>query len=140
MVCSFLFSICKSGFYVMSFNMVVFNQLLINSYCPFAVGLTMLVTFICENNPKGVSILKVKFYIVDLRSSWKWFPATNVFSIILLIKLKLNTWQFHLKSSKNIEFVTHHLRISRLFYQWFTLVWVDKMRNFSMIKVGLLDL
>ena len=24
------------------------------------IGLTMLVTFICENNPKGVSILKVK--------------------------------------------------------------------------------
>ena len=41
---------------------------------------------------------------------------------------------------KKIEFVTHHLRISRFFYQWFTLVSVDKLQIFSPIQFVLLDL
>ena len=41
---------------------------------------------------------------------------------------------------KKIELVTHHLWISRFFYQWFTLAWVDKMQNFSPIQFVLLKL
>ena len=41
---------------------------------------------------------------------------------------------------KKIEFVTQHLRISRFFYHWFTLVWVDKIQIFSPIQFLLLDL
>ena len=38
------------------------------------------------------------------------------------------------------EFVTHHLRIPRLVYQWFALIWVDKTQNFSPIQFAHLDL
>ena len=47
---------------------------------------------------------------------------------------------FQLHSSKKNEFVTHHLRIYRCFYHWFTLVWVDKTQVFSPIQFVLSDL
>ena len=34
-----------------------------------------------------------------------------------------------------MDFVTHHLRSCRLFYQWFAIVWVEKMQVFSPLQL-----